>query len=52
MHCGVRHGNVLDAITMKYHYDGTLYVWPRVREISKEMLFDLVFGQFLSAAFV
>eukprot|EP00439_Symbiodinium_sp_Y106_P051717 s3560_g6.t3 len=33
----VWHGNVLDAITMKYHYDGTLYVWPRVREISKEM---------------
>lgn len=33
----VWHGDVLDAITMKYHYDGTLYVWPRVREISKEM---------------
>ena len=48
----VRHGDVLDAVTMKYHYDGTLYVWPRVREISKEMLLDCCFGQVFSAAFV
>ncbi|CAE7211678.1 Trim71 [Symbiodinium natans] len=33
----VWHGQILDSVTMKYQYDGMEYIWPHVREISKEL---------------